>query len=127
MSFLRNMAGLLLGSALLCTGTSALAAGSYALTVYGEPPKYAADFKHFDYVDPYAPEGRIDEPCGRGNRPVQLPDALCRSGDFRDPDRHLGLLATGLPFAGRALHRVRALVAEKLERDPEGPVGAFLP
>ena len=57
MSFLRNMAGLLLGSALLCTGTSALAAGSYALTVYGEAPKYPANFQHFDFVDPNAPKG----------------------------------------------------------------------
>ncbi len=30
---------------------------SHAITLYGEPPKYAADFKHFDYVNPDAPVG----------------------------------------------------------------------
>lgn len=27
------------------------------LTLYGDPPKYAADFQHFDYVNPGAPKG----------------------------------------------------------------------
>lgn len=30
--------------------------GSHALTLYGEPPKYPADFQHFDYVNPEAPK-----------------------------------------------------------------------
>ncbi|MBD1599043.1 extracellular solute-binding protein [Pseudomonas typographi] len=35
----------------------ALATGQYALTLYDEPPKYPADFTHFDYVNPDAPKG----------------------------------------------------------------------
>ena len=30
---------------------------SHAITLYDEPPKYAADFRHFDYVNPDAPIG----------------------------------------------------------------------
>jgi len=33
------------------------ATAQHALTLYDEPPKYAADFKHFDYVNPSAPKG----------------------------------------------------------------------
>ncbi|MGN8260455.1 extracellular solute-binding protein [Pseudomonas sp. SMSB3] len=35
----------------------ALAAPQHALTLYDEPPKYPANFKHFDYVNPDAPKG----------------------------------------------------------------------
>ena len=31
----------------------------HALTLYDGPPKYPADFKHFDYVNPDAPKGGI--------------------------------------------------------------------
>lgn len=30
---------------------------SHAITTFGEPPKYAADFTHLDYVNPDAPKG----------------------------------------------------------------------
>lgn len=33
------------------------AAPRHALTVYGEAPRYPADFQHFDYVNPNAPKG----------------------------------------------------------------------
>lgn len=33
------------------------AQAQHALTLYDEPPKYAADFQHFDYVNPDAPKG----------------------------------------------------------------------
>ena len=45
----------LLASLLLCT--AAHAAPQHALTLYNEPPKYPADFMHFDYVNPDAPKG----------------------------------------------------------------------
>jgi microcin C transport system substrate-binding protein len=35
------------------------AAPQHALTLYDEPPKYPANFKHFDYVNPDAPKGGI--------------------------------------------------------------------
>src|ERR1700722_10771858 len=30
---------------------------SYGLSLFGAPPKYPADYKHFDYVNPNAPKG----------------------------------------------------------------------
>ena len=51
---LRLMAsGLLLASLSL----QALAAPQHALTLYDEAPKYPANFKHFEYVNPDAPKG----------------------------------------------------------------------
>jgi hypothetical protein len=53
-------AGLL---SLLCMATLAEAAPRHALTLYDEKPKYPADFKHFEYVNPDAPKAaRCDRP-----------------------------------------------------------------
>lgn len=38
-------------------GTVAQAAPDHAITLYSDPPKYPANFKHFDYVNPDAPKG----------------------------------------------------------------------
>ena len=47
-----------LGCLLLTVATATSAApATHALTLYGEPPKYPADFSHFDYVNPDAPKG----------------------------------------------------------------------
>ncbi|MGG7674265.1 extracellular solute-binding protein [Pseudomonas sp. WC2] len=119
MSFLRNMAGFLLGSALLCTGSSALAAGSHALTVYGEAPKYPANFEHFDFVDPKAPKGG------------SLSRASMEIGGFNyiSPYADQGISVVQVndwvysPLAFRSLdepYTVYALVAQQIERDPEG-------
>ena len=45
----------LFGALLACGAANA--APQHALTLYSEPPKYPADFKHFDYVNPDAPKG----------------------------------------------------------------------
>ena len=119
MSFLRNMAALLLGSTLLCTGPAALAAGSYALTVYGEAPKYPANFQHFDFVDPKAPKGG------------SLSRASMEIGGFNyiSPYADQGISVVQVndwvysPLAFRSLdepYTVYALVAQQIERDPEG-------
>ncbi|MGH1449156.1 MAG: extracellular solute-binding protein [Pseudomonadaceae bacterium] len=50
---------------LICAFTLSIMAGlagaetpaDHAMTLYGEPPAYAADFSHFDYVNPQAPKG----------------------------------------------------------------------
>jgi microcin C transport system substrate-binding protein len=47
-------------------GNMAQAAGQHALTLYGEPPKYSVDFKHFDYVNPDAPKGGTLRQSGLG-------------------------------------------------------------
>lgn len=48
-----------LGAALLLLAGTAQAEPRHALTLYGEPPKYPADFQHFDYVNPDAPKGGV--------------------------------------------------------------------
>jgi microcin C transport system substrate-binding protein len=65
LSRLRVRAGVRAGAALLCLLISypSLAAEqaihrSHAIAMYGEP-KYGPDFKHFDYVNPEAPEGGL--------------------------------------------------------------------
>ncbi len=45
----------LFSSLLLCAAANA--APQHALTLYNEPPKYPANFKHTDYVNPDAPKG----------------------------------------------------------------------
>ena len=56
---------LLQASGLLFAGL-ACAAPQHAVTLYNEPPKYPADFKHFDYVNPDAPKGGIFRQAGFG-------------------------------------------------------------
>jgi microcin C transport system substrate-binding protein len=45
------------GIALLSLAGLALAGPKHAQTLYDEPPKYPANFQHFDYVNPDAPKG----------------------------------------------------------------------
>lgn len=42
---------------LLALSSCLQAAPQHAITLYGEPPKYPANFKHFDFVNPQAPKG----------------------------------------------------------------------
>lgn len=49
-------APLLLVPVLLTLASTSAANGSHAIAMHGEP-KYAADFSHFDYVNPDAPKG----------------------------------------------------------------------
>ena len=55
--------GLLLASLSL----QALAAPRHAVTLYDEAPKYPANFKHFDYVNPDAPKGGTFRVNGSGS------------------------------------------------------------
>ncbi|VVN84127.1 extracellular solute-binding protein [Pseudomonas fluorescens] len=59
---------LLRACGLLFTGLAcaAQAAPQHALTLYNEPPKYSADFKYFDYVNPDAPKGGTFRQAGFG-------------------------------------------------------------
>ncbi|MGE1084445.1 extracellular solute-binding protein [Pseudomonas shirazensis] len=60
---LRQLAGSLL---LACLSLPVLAAPQHALTLYDEPPKYPASFKHFDYVNRDAPKGGTFRQSGFG-------------------------------------------------------------
>ncbi|MBP8185955.1 MAG: ABC transporter substrate-binding protein [Pseudomonas sp.] len=52
---------------LALTSSLAQAAGQHAITLYGEPPKYPANFQHFDYVNPQAPKGGTFRQSGLGS------------------------------------------------------------
>ena len=54
---LRTLLASAAGALLLSLSSLSLAAGQHALTLYGEPAKYPADFKHFDFVNPDARKG----------------------------------------------------------------------
>ncbi len=57
----------LLGLLLAGVACIAHAAPQHALTLYDEPPKYPANFKHFDYVNPDAPKGGTFRQAGFGS------------------------------------------------------------
>jgi len=52
---------------LLALSSCLQAAPQHAITLYGEPPKYPANFKHFDYVNPQAPTGGTLRQAGFGS------------------------------------------------------------
>lgn len=52
--------------ALFGVASLALAAPKHAQTLYDEPPKYPANFTHFDYVNPDAPKGGTLRQAGFG-------------------------------------------------------------
>jgi microcin C transport system substrate-binding protein len=56
-----------LAALLALTSSLAQAAGQHAITLYGEPPKYPANFKHFDFVNPDAPKGGTFRQSGLGS------------------------------------------------------------
>ncbi|QLG96635.1 ABC transporter substrate-binding protein (plasmid) [Pseudomonas yamanorum] len=119
MTFTHNVASLLLGAALLGHAACALAAGNYAMTVYGEPPKYPANFQHFDFVNPNAPKGG------------SLSRAAMEIGQYNyiTPYADQGISVVQVndwvyaPLAFRSLdepYTVYGLVAQYMERDPDG-------
>lgn len=103
-------------TSLLSGAPKVSAAPVHALTVYGEAPKYAADFQHFDYVDPNAPKGgsmsRASEEIGQFNYLTP----------YADQGISVSQIDTWVyaPLAYRSLdepYTVYGLVAEKMERD----------
>ncbi|MEX6664969.1 extracellular solute-binding protein [Pseudomonas sp. W2-17] len=105
-------------TSLLFGAPQVFAAPVHALTVYGEAPKYAADFQHFDYVDPDAPKGgsmsRASEEIGQFNYLTP----------YVDQGISVSQIDTWVyaPLAYRSLdepYTVYGLVAEKMERDPD--------
>jgi microcin C transport system substrate-binding protein len=95
------------GIALLGVASLALAGPKHAQTLYDEPPKYPANFKHFDYVNPDAPKGGTLRQAGFGgfdslnpfiNKGVpaddigMIYDTLTRHG-LDEPFTEYGLLA----------------------------------
>jgi microcin C transport system substrate-binding protein len=117
---------LLQASGLLFAGL-ACAAPQHALTLYNEPPKYPADFKHFDYVNPDAPKGGIFRQAGFGGFDSLNPfiskgvpaddisliyDTLAKQG----LDEPFTLNSTHKCNAHPCMHFVRRLPAQALAR-----------
>ncbi|MDO7899976.1 extracellular solute-binding protein [Pseudomonas citrulli] len=110
---------LLTAVALLTGAAGADAAPQHALTVYGEPAKYAEGFGHFAYANPQAPKGGT------------LRRSAVEIGQF---DHVLPYIDKGIgvsqidgmvysPLAQRSLdepYTVYGLVAEKMERSDDG-------
>ncbi|MEX5574367.1 extracellular solute-binding protein [Pseudomonas lijiangensis] len=64
MTLLRSLFMQALLAGIVCT---AQAAPQHAVTLYDEAPKYPANFKHFDYVNPDAPKGGTFRQAGFGS------------------------------------------------------------
>lgn len=100
---------------LLSLASIVQAAPQHALTLYGEAPKYPADFKHFDYVNPDAPKGGTLRQAGFGGF------------DSLNPFINKGVSADdlGLMYDTLTTHSLDepfseyGLVAEKIEKAPD--------
>ncbi|MEH6566514.1 MAG: extracellular solute-binding protein [Halopseudomonas sp.] len=100
-----------------CYAVTALAQpGQHALTLYGEPPKYPADFQHFDYVNPEAPKGGTLRLAGFGSF-----DSLNPYISRGTTAENLALIYDTLTF--HALDEPfteYGLIAERMEKAPDG-------
>lgn len=110
---------LLLAGALYLHVSGAQAMPVTAMTVYGEPPKYAPGFQHFDYVNPEAPKG------GSLSRSAEEIAQFNYIMPTNDQGTAVSQVDTWLysPLAYRSLdepYTVYGLVAEKMEQDPAG-------
>ncbi|SEM48149.1 microcin C transport system substrate-binding protein [Pseudomonas sp. ok272] len=105
--------------ALLFNASAAMATAQHALTVYGEPAKYPANFSHFAYVNPLAPKG------GSMRRSAMEIGQFDHVLPYIDKGTGVTQL-DGLvysPLAQRSLdepYTVYGLVAEKMERADDG-------
>jgi microcin C transport system substrate-binding protein len=111
---------LIVATLTLLSGLQSLsAAPQHALTVYGEAPRYPADFKHFDYVNPDAPKG------GSMRRSAQEIGQFDHLLPYVDKGTGVSQLNGMLysPLAVKSLdepYTVYGLVAEKMERGDDG-------
>ena len=101
--------------ALLGVASLALAGPKHAQTLYDEPPKYPANFKHFDYVNPDAPKGGTLRQAGFGGF-----DSLNPFISKGVSEENIGIIYDSLtrpsldePFT------VYGLLAEKIEKAPD--------
>src|SRR5690606_22652717 len=81
------------GALLLSLAGLAIAEPRYAITLYDEPAKYPADFKHSSWVNPDAPKGGVLRLSGVGGFD-SLPPFIPR-GNSAD---QLGLIYDSLTF-----------------------------
>lgn len=113
--FARLMLRPALGALLLCLAVTGHAAPQHALTLYGEPPKYPADFRHFDYANPDAPKGGVLRQAGIGSFDTLNP-FISKGVAADDISRIYDTLTVNSldePFT------VYGLLAERIEKAPD--------
>ena len=116
--FQRCVAGLLC----VLLYSAAAAEQKHALTLYGEPPKYAADFTHFDYVNPQAPKGGKLKLASFGGF-----DSLNPYLAKGNPAERIGLIYDALTYQSPdEPFTVYGLVAEAIELDPDNQFVRFV-
>ncbi|WP_163033571.1 extracellular solute-binding protein, partial [Pseudomonas viridiflava] len=109
----------LIAATLALASSSLFAAPQHALTVYGEAPRYPANFQHFDYVNPDAPKG------GSMRRSAIEIGQFDHLMPFTDKGMGVSQINGMLysPLAVRSMdepYTVYGLVAEKMERSADG-------
>lgn len=112
---LRSVLLCAVGGLLLSLTGLGQAAPQHALTLYGEAPKYPANFRHFDYVNPDAPQGGTLRQAGFGGF------------DSLNPFINKGVAADdiGLIYDTLTRHSLDepfteyGLLAEKMEKAPD--------
>nr|MBO2511642.1 hypothetical protein [Gammaproteobacteria bacterium] len=105
---------LLQGAGLLLLGFASLvrAEPQHALTLYGEPPKYPANFPHFEFVNPDAPKGGTLRLADYGGF-----DSLNPFISKGNVERRIGLIYDSLTFHSLDEPFTEyGLLAEKIER-----------
>lgn len=87
----------------------------HALTMYGEPPKYPADFTHFAYANPDAPKGGTLRLAGYGGF-----DSFNSFIPKGKPVDYIGLLYDTLTVQSLdEPNTIYGLVAEKIDKAPD--------
>ena len=98
----------------LLFGLAPLAQAEHALTLYGEAPRYPADFSHFSWVNPTAPKGGTLRLAGLNGFDSLNP--FIAKGNAAD---QLGLLYDTLTFhSPDEPFTEYGLLAQRIERDP---------
>ncbi|WAG80866.1 extracellular solute-binding protein [Metapseudomonas furukawaii] len=109
------------GALLLSLAGLALAEPRHAITLYDEPAKYPADFKHFDWVNPDAPKGGDLRLAGLGGFDSLNP--FIPRGNAAD---QVGLIYDSLTYhSPDEPFTEYGLLAEKIEKAPDNSYVRF--
>jgi microcin C transport system substrate-binding protein len=101
--------------------TNVLAEPSHAMTLYDEPPKYPASFKHFDFVNPDAPKGGTLRLAGYGG--FDSFNAFIPRGNAAD---RVGLVYDTLTYHSQDEPFTEyGLIASKIEKAADGSFVRF--
>lgn len=110
-----------LGAALVLLASATQAEPRHAATLYDEPPKYPADFQHFDYVNPSAPKGGLLRQRGVGTFDSLNPYIP------KGTPANIGLIYDSLTYQSQDEPLTAyGLVAEKIDKAPDNSYVRFI-